>query len=61
MINFADKDSQKAIDSCTTPTRIKTYAGSIPEVDENTWKKYEKNSGSKCDVEDKERMISRDE
>lgn len=33
---------QKAIDSCTTPARGEAYAVSMPEIDENTWRKYEK-------------------
>jgi len=33
---------QKAIDSCTTHARSETYAASMPEIDENTWRKYEK-------------------
>ncbi len=33
---------QKAIDSCTTPARNEAYVISMPEIDENTWKKYEK-------------------
>ena len=33
---------QKAIDSCTTTARSEAYVVSIPEIDENTWRKYEK-------------------
>jgi tetrahydromethanopterin S-methyltransferase subunit A len=33
---------QKAIDSCSTPVRSEAYVASMPEVDENTWRKYEK-------------------
>lgn len=33
---------QKAIDSCTAPARSEAHIVSMPEVDENTWKKYEK-------------------
>jgi tetrahydromethanopterin S-methyltransferase subunit A len=33
---------QKAIDSCTAPIRSEAYVASIPEIDENTWKKYER-------------------
>jgi len=33
---------QKAIDSCTGPERSEAHIISMPEVDDNTWKKYEK-------------------
>jgi len=33
---------QKAIDSCTTPSRSEAHIAIMPEIDENTWKKYEK-------------------
>jgi tetrahydromethanopterin S-methyltransferase subunit A len=33
---------QETIDSCTTPARSEAYATSMPEIDENTWRKYEK-------------------
>lgn len=33
---------QKAIDSCTAPARDEAHVISMPEVDENTWRKYEK-------------------
>lgn len=33
---------QKAIDSCTTPGRSGAYTASMPEIDENSWRKYEK-------------------
>nr|WP_292391053.1 hypothetical protein [Methanosarcina sp. UBA5] len=33
---------QKAIDSCTTPARSEAYIISMPEINENTWRKYEK-------------------
>jgi len=33
---------QKAIDSCTAPARSEAHIVSIPEIDENTWRKYEK-------------------
>jgi tetrahydromethanopterin S-methyltransferase subunit A len=43
MIGNKDPDSiQKAIDSCTAPARSETHIVSIPEIDENTWRKYEK-------------------
>jgi tetrahydromethanopterin S-methyltransferase subunit A len=40
-----NKDSsaiQKTIDSCIAPPRNETHVVSMPEVDENTWRKYEK-------------------
>lgn len=33
---------QKAIDSCIAPARSEAHIVSMPEVDENSWKKYEK-------------------
>lgn len=33
---------QKAIDSCITHARSEAYTVSMPEIDENTWRKYEK-------------------
>lgn len=33
---------QKIIDSCTAPARSESHIVSMPEVDENTWRKYEK-------------------
>ena len=33
---------QKVIDSCTTHARSEAYVASMPEIDENTWRKYEK-------------------
>ena len=34
---------QKTIDSCTTtPIRSEAYVTSMPEIDENIWRKYEK-------------------
>lgn len=33
---------QKVIDSCTAPARSETHTISMPEIDENTWRKYEK-------------------
>ncbi len=33
---------QKAIDSCTAPARSEAHIVSMPEIDENSWKKYEK-------------------
>lgn len=33
---------QNAIDSCITHARSEAYAVSMPEIDENTWRKYEK-------------------
>ena len=33
---------QKAIDSCNAPARSETYIVSMPDIDENSWKKYEK-------------------
>lgn len=33
---------QKAIDSCTAPARSEAHIAIMPEIDENTWKKYEK-------------------
>jgi tetrahydromethanopterin S-methyltransferase subunit A len=33
---------QKAIDSCSILARSEAYAVSMPEIGENTWKKYEK-------------------
>jgi tetrahydromethanopterin S-methyltransferase subunit A len=33
---------QKAIDSCTAPSRSEAHIAIMPEIDENTWKKYEK-------------------
>lgn len=33
---------QKAIDSCTASSRSEAHVVSMPEVDENTWRKYEK-------------------
>ena len=33
---------QKAIDSCTAPARSEAYIVSMPDIDENSWKKYEK-------------------
>jgi tetrahydromethanopterin S-methyltransferase subunit A len=33
---------QKAIDSCTAPARSEAYVTLMPEIDENTWRKYEK-------------------
>jgi tetrahydromethanopterin S-methyltransferase subunit A len=32
---------QKAIDSCAAPTRSEAYVVSMPDIDENSWKKYE--------------------
>lgn len=33
---------QEKIDSCILPSKREAYRVSMPEVDENTWKKYEK-------------------
>jgi len=33
---------QETIDSCILPSRREAYIVSMPEIDENTWKKYEK-------------------
>ena len=33
---------RKVIDSCTDPKRSETHIISMPEIDENSWKKYEK-------------------
>ncbi len=33
---------QKAIDSCSAPARDEAHIIPMPEVDENTWRKYEK-------------------
>ncbi|RPJ79688.1 MAG: tetrahydromethanopterin S-methyltransferase subunit A [Alphaproteobacteria bacterium] len=33
---------QKAIDSCAIPARSEAYVASMPEIDEDTWRKYEK-------------------
>ncbi len=33
---------QKAIDSCASSHRSEAYVVSMPEIDDNTWKKYEK-------------------
>ena len=33
---------QQAIDSCIAPARSEAHAIHMPEVDENTWRKYEK-------------------
>lgn len=33
---------QNTIDSCTTYARSEAYAVSMPEIDENSWKKYER-------------------
>jgi tetrahydromethanopterin S-methyltransferase subunit A len=33
---------QKAIDSCIAPARSEAYLVSMPDIDENSWKKYEK-------------------
>ena len=35
-------DIQKAIDSCNAPARSEAYIVCMPDIDENTWKKYGK-------------------
>lgn len=43
MVGNIDPDAiQKSIDSCTAPARSEAHIISMPEVDDNTWKKYEK-------------------
>lgn len=33
---------QKAVDSCAGPKRSEAHIISMPEVDENSWRKYER-------------------
>ena len=40
--NTNPSEIQETIDSCILPSRREAYIVSMPEIDENTWKKYEK-------------------